>query len=48
MITTMMPKEDDCDGRLAFEGARKKSMHIREHIIQAIGRSSQRLYGEKN
>jgi hypothetical protein len=48
MITKMMPAEDDWDGWLAFEGAYEESMHrIRQHIIQAIGRNPQRLYGEK-
>jgi hypothetical protein len=44
----MIPEKDDWDGRLAFEGVYEELMHrLREHIIRAIDRKPQRLYGEK-
>jgi transcriptional/translational regulatory protein YebC/TACO1 len=43
----MIPEKDDWDGCLAFEEAYEESMHrIRQHIIQAIRRNPQCLYGE--
>jgi hypothetical protein len=49
MTQKIIPEKDDWDGWLAFEGVYEESMHrIREHIIRAIGRNPQRLYGEKD
>jgi hypothetical protein len=48
MTAKMTPEKGDWDEWLAFEGAYEEGMHrIREHIIRAIGRNPQRLYGEK-
>jgi hypothetical protein len=48
MITNIITEKDDSDGWLAFEGADDESMDgIKQHIVQAIGRNSQRLYGER-
>jgi hypothetical protein len=48
MIEKMMPETDHWDEWTAFEEAYEESMHrIREHIIRAIGRDAQRLYGAR-
>jgi hypothetical protein len=44
----MMPRSEEHEEWIGFEGAYEECMHrIREHILLAIGRDSNRLYGER-
>jgi hypothetical protein len=44
----VMSGTDEYDEWVAFEGASEESMHrIREHILLAIGRDSNRVHGEQ-
>jgi hypothetical protein len=48
ILEQMIPRTDDHQEWLGFEGAYEECMHrIRVHIILAIGRDPDRLYGEK-
>jgi hypothetical protein len=48
MFESMMPETDDLAEWTGLEGAYEESMRrLREHIIRAIRRDPQRLYGER-
>jgi hypothetical protein len=48
ILEEMMQRTDEHDEWVAFEGAYDECMHrIREHILLATGRDSNRLYGER-
>jgi hypothetical protein len=48
LLAKFKPKNREWEEWQAFEGAYEEAMHrLREHVIGAIGRDPQRLYGEK-
>jgi hypothetical protein len=48
ILEQMMPRSNDHEEWLGFEGAYEECMHrIREHILLAVGRDSKRLYGAR-
>jgi hypothetical protein len=48
ILVEMMPRTDEHEEWVAFEGVYEEYMHrMREHILLAIGRGSNRLYGEQ-
>jgi hypothetical protein len=48
LLAKFKPKNREWEEWQAFDGAYEEAMHLlREHVITAIGRDPQRLYGEK-
>jgi hypothetical protein len=48
LLAKFKPKNREWEEWQAFEGAYEEAMHrLREHVITALGRHPQRLYGEK-